>query len=225
MARLANSEKGLTPFALRQLYQACIVSVADYGSVIWWRGQTSLIRPLQAIQNLAIRKILGVFKTAPIIPMEVEAALLPPKVRLNSTIRQYAFRILKLSPKHPVFSEFTKFQQLQEDEDLAARFTKPIQIERIYTSIEGLVDTSTLEPIQHFKYAPWNRQIPFFVKIDNSPKDQAVINHNDQLRTITSTSVKSIYTDALSIPPSQGGIGVGAGFTVFENTPIEPIYS
>ena len=79
--------------------------------------------------------------------------------------------MLKLSPKHPVFSEFTKFQQLQEDEDLAARFTKPIQIERIYTSIEGLVDTSTLEPIQHFKYAPWNRQIPFFVKIDNSPKD------------------------------------------------------
>ena len=154
MARLANSERGLTPFALRQLYQACVVSVADYGSVIWWRGQAALIRPLQAIQNLAVRKILGVFKTAPIIPMEVEAALPPFKVRLNTNLRQYAFRMLKLSPKHPVNSEITKYQELQEDEELAARYAKPIQIERIYTSIEGLVETSTLEPIQHFKYAP-----------------------------------------------------------------------
>ena len=120
MARLANSEKGLTPFALRQLYLACVVSVADYGSVIWWRGQASLLRPLQAIQNLAVRKILGVFKTAPIIPMEVEAAVLPPRVRLNTNIRQYAFRILKLSPEHPVNMEFTKYRQIQDNEDLAA---------------------------------------------------------------------------------------------------------
>ena len=134
--------------------------------------------------------------------MEVEAALPPPKVRLNTNLRQYAFRMLKLSPKHPVNSEITKYRELQEDEELAARYAKPIQIERIYTSIEGLVDTSTLEPIQHLKYAPWNRQIPFFVKIDNSPKDQAAINHSNQLRTITDNTTISIYTDALALPPS-----------------------
>ena len=37
MARLANIKKGLTPFSLRQLYLACITSVANYGSSIWWR--------------------------------------------------------------------------------------------------------------------------------------------------------------------------------------------
>src|SRR5665213_15810 len=147
MARLANSEKGLTPFALRQLYLACVVSVADYGSVNWWRGQQSLIRPLQAIQNLAIRKILGVFKTAPIIPMEAESVLAPPAVRLNTNIRQYAFRMLKISPKHPVNSEISKYRQLQDDELLGARCTKPIQIERIYTSITDLVDFDALKPI------------------------------------------------------------------------------
>ena len=222
MARLANSEKGLTPFALRQLYLACVVSVADYGSVIWWRGQASLLRPLQAIQNLAVRKILGVFKTAPIIPMEVEAAVLPPRVRLNTNIRQYAFRLLKLSPEHPVNTEFTKYRQIQDNEDLAAKFTRPIQIERIYTSIEGLVDTSTLEPIKHFNYAPWNRQVPYGIKIDKSPKDQAASNHNNHLRTITSNTTKSIYTDASSLPTQ---VGVGVGFTVFDNTPISPSYS
>jgi ribonuclease HI len=222
MARLANSEKGLTPFALRQLYLACVVSVADYGSIIWWRNQKSLIRPLQAIQNLAVRKILGVFKTAPIMPMEVEAALVPPQVRLNSNLCQYAFRMLKLSLDHPINLEIGKYQLIQEDEDLASKYTKPIQIERIYTSISGLVDLSTLEPIEHFKYAPWNRSLPYAVKIDNAPKDEAATNHNKQLLTITGNSTKSIYTDASALPTQ---IGVGAGFAVFENIPLAPVHT
>jgi len=109
MARLANGTKGLTPFALRQLYLACITSVLDYGSIIWWRGQKALLKPIQQIQNLAIRKILGVFKTAPIKPIELEAALLPPAIRLNSNIRAYAFRVLKLSLTHPINVEFSRF--------------------------------------------------------------------------------------------------------------------
>jgi hypothetical protein len=100
MNRLANTERGLSPFSMRQLYQACVTSIADYGSIVWWKGQTQFKNQLQALQNLALRKILGVFKTTPIIPMEVEAALLPPDIRLNASIRQYAFRVLKLSPNH-----------------------------------------------------------------------------------------------------------------------------
>jgi hypothetical protein len=78
MSRLANIRRGLTPFALRQIYTACVMSIADYGTEIWWRGQQHLTKLLQGVQNLAIRKILGVFKTAPILPMEVESALPPP---------------------------------------------------------------------------------------------------------------------------------------------------
>src|SRR6266498_4725724 len=99
MARLANSEKGLSLFALRQLYLACVTSIADYGSVIWWKGQAQFKKPLQDLQNLGLRKILGTFKTAPIIPMEVEAALVPPTIRLNTNTRQYVLRMLKLSPR------------------------------------------------------------------------------------------------------------------------------
>ena len=39
MTRLANTAKGLSPFAIRQLYLACVTSVADYGAAIWWKGQ------------------------------------------------------------------------------------------------------------------------------------------------------------------------------------------
>ena len=31
ITRLANSERGLTPSAMRQLYLACVTSIADYG--------------------------------------------------------------------------------------------------------------------------------------------------------------------------------------------------
>ncbi|KHJ32784.1 hypothetical protein EV44_g3492 [Erysiphe necator] len=37
---------------------------------------------------MALRKILGVFKTAPILPMEVEAALAPPQIRLDTVTRK-----------------------------------------------------------------------------------------------------------------------------------------
>ena len=49
MCRLANTERGLTPFALRQLYLACVTSIADYGSLVWWKGQAQFKRPLQAL--------------------------------------------------------------------------------------------------------------------------------------------------------------------------------
>ena len=37
--------------------------------------------------------------------MEVEAALLPPDIRLNTSIRQYTFRALKLALSHPIKQE------------------------------------------------------------------------------------------------------------------------
>ena len=100
MTRLASLGRGLSLFALCQLYLACVTSIADYGSPIWWKGQAQFKRPLQALQNIGLRNILGVFKTAPIIPIEVEAALAPPSIRLNTSIRRYVLRALKLPSSH-----------------------------------------------------------------------------------------------------------------------------
>ncbi|KAF1934640.1 hypothetical protein EJ02DRAFT_490286, partial [Clathrospora elynae] len=35
MCRLANSERGHSPYAIRQLYMACVTSVADYGCQVY----------------------------------------------------------------------------------------------------------------------------------------------------------------------------------------------
>src|SRR6201747_699630 len=96
--RLVNISRGLSPFATRQLYLACITSIADYGSELWWdNNNKSIIRPIQAIQNLATRKILEVFKTASLLPMQLESALPPVIIRLNYKLRRYTLRALKLS--------------------------------------------------------------------------------------------------------------------------------
>jgi hypothetical protein len=156
MNRLANTERGLSPFSMRQLYQACVTSIADYGSIVWWKGQTQFKNQLQALQNLALRKILGVFKTTPIIPMEVEAALLPPDIRLNASIRQYAFRVLKLSPNHPINKEIAQW---------GYNSFRPIQLQRIKNSISGCFDNNPIEKILPFNFPPWKRDIPFSVEI------------------------------------------------------------
>jgi hypothetical protein len=164
--RLVNITRGLSPFATRQLYLACVTSVSDYGSVLWWgKLNKTQVRPLQAIQNLATKKILGVFKTAPIAPRELESALLPPIIRLNHSQRRYAFRVLKLGLNHPVKAEFNKILNCEPELDslsdsssaLERTLNQPknqTQVQRLISSIKDLVDLDTLEPIRHFYFPP-----------------------------------------------------------------------
>jgi len=51
IARLSNTERGLSFQAMRQLYIACITSVADYGVPVWWNNQKFLLEKYQKLQN------------------------------------------------------------------------------------------------------------------------------------------------------------------------------
>ena len=101
MERLANLNSGLTARSLRQIYKACVTTVADYGSPIWFQTGRS-IQPFEAIQNKAARKILGVFKTAPTAPTGLEAGLLPPSMRLKRQAILYSLRTKELQGDHPI---------------------------------------------------------------------------------------------------------------------------
>lgn len=212
MSRLANIGRGLTPFALRQIYTACVMSIADYGTEIWWRGQQHLTKLLQGVQNLAIRKILGVFKTAPILPMEVESALPPPQVRLNANLRRYAFRLLKLSPNHPINEATNKI--ISPNERPTKEYTKPpLQLRRIYESISDLYNKNELEPIQHHFFAPWDRDTHFEVEISKLPKDEEAKLHTKTVQNNPHNNI-FIYTDASSTSV-RGSTGIGIGMAVF----------
>jgi len=147
MARLTNTNKGLSPHAFRQLYLACITSIADYGSIIWYKGQKELIYPLKLLQNACIRKILGVFKTAPIILLEIESALAPVQIRLEDNIRKYAFRITKLAKTHSIQIATEELLRLRniELERIKERIKELERISLIPSSISSLISTSSDE--------------------------------------------------------------------------------
>jgi hypothetical protein len=131
LERLAYTGRGLSAKALRQLYRACIISIADYGSPIWSNGSTEQAKPLQAIQNAATKKILGVFKTAPSQPCEVEASLLPPSIRLTRSRYLYALRCLQLHQQHPIT---TRIEAIRASN----RSAKPTQLQRLIEDLDYL---------------------------------------------------------------------------------------
>ena len=100
--RLANCGKGLSYQAMRQLYMACITSIADYGVPIWWKGQRHYLERFEYLQNSMLRKILGAFKSSPIAAMEIEAAILPAELRLDKICQSYALRATQLNQEHPI---------------------------------------------------------------------------------------------------------------------------
>ena len=72
-----------------------LVSIADTGVPIWWNNQKFLLDKFQKLQNLALRKILEVFKTSLIMVMELGAAIPPPKIRFNKIYMNYSLRIMQ----------------------------------------------------------------------------------------------------------------------------------
>ena len=103
---LGNTERGLSQSALRQLYQSCITTVADFGAEVWWNQQKRQCQPFQRLQNQAMRKIAGAFKTTSIAALEAELGLPPADLRLDRIQRAYASRHLALPENHPVLELF-----------------------------------------------------------------------------------------------------------------------
>jgi hypothetical protein len=122
----------------------------------------------------------------------------PSQIRLNIAIRKYAYRITKLAPSHPVNQAIRSIARdlardlpdSSEDSDsdsdsysYSERDSGPprTQLGRIQHSIQGQVELESLEPIDHFYFAPWNRKLDSIVDICPLPKEEAAQAHNAYL--------------------------------------------
>jgi hypothetical protein len=65
---------------------------------------------------------------------------------------------------------------------------KMSQIKIIIDSIRDLIDPKDLEPIRHFYFAPWNREVPYKITILRQPKKETTILHNLYLKTLYNNS-------------------------------------
>ncbi|KAI1003104.1 hypothetical protein K3495_g5101 [Podosphaera aphanis] len=103
--QLSSKSKGLGFNALRQLYLSCIIFVLDYGSVLWFNkyGTGKLSSMYDKLQKQAILFITGAYRCSLSKALEVEAALLPTRVRHLKAATFYALRFIKFHTSHPIY--------------------------------------------------------------------------------------------------------------------------
>ena len=100
--RLANTKRGLSFQVMRKLYIAYVILIADYGVPVWWKNQQHLLDKFNKLQNQALRKILGAFRTSPIIAIEIEADILLIAIKFKKLYKNYALKILQMQDNHLV---------------------------------------------------------------------------------------------------------------------------
>ena len=213
LSRLANTTRGLSARAVRQLYLACVTSVSDFAVPVWYRGQGWALQLLRGLQNGALRKILGVFKTAPTLALELEAALPPPEIRLAKLVRSYALRTIRLSQSHPIRKLVARAESFDDDiildeippASIEGKFHT--QVDRIRSSIKDLVLGREVERTASRPRPPWNKRMPIPLQISPADKEQAAQEHQILARRLQMEKTLCIYSD--SSKGTNGAIGVG----------------
>ncbi|KAH8621141.1 hypothetical protein IG631_24195 [Alternaria alternata] len=214
--RLANSERGLSPQATRQLYLACVTSVADYGSPIYWRAQSYAIGMLQPLHKIACRKITGAFRTSPALPTSKEAGLTTPAIRLNTATRKYALRATQLATTHPIPSAIARLRST--DLHIQKNPGQYRQLATIANAIPALDEP--VEKIIPHRFRPRD-DLNYTVVVSRKTKEEEAAAHAEYIRSRSKDNFTTIYSDASQL---QGGIGIGVGLAAY-NAAQQEIHS
>lgn len=106
--------------------------------------------------------------------MEIEAALAPSQIRLDTERRMYALRLAALPNNHPINVELHKSLKLR----------KSTQMKLIKKSIPSLTDHHNLEAISHFAFPPWKSEVPYSISIIQSDKDTILKTHQHEVKAM-----------------------------------------
>ncbi|KAI0998762.1 hypothetical protein K3495_g9435 [Podosphaera aphanis] len=215
--QLSSKSKGLGFNALRQLYLSCVIPVLDYGSILWYNkyGTEKLSNLCDKIQKQAIPKITGAYRSSPSKALEVEAALLPTRVRHYKLASFYAMRIFKFQTNHPLY--VTLSSKLTDELALPTQRTdigmlafledKPSgQLERIASILKPSSKLLNLEPLNAKWMPPWRTE-NISISISCSDKAKAKVEHLLLFSSIPS-SFYIIYTNGSFVKDKGCGIGI-----------------
>ncbi len=109
ISRLQNIEESLSSMISRQLYMTCINAISDYESEIWWKNQKQFRDKLQKLQNIALRKILEVFRTSLIAAMKIKANIKSVNIRLDQKNQKLRLRMMKMKKNHSIRLKISNF--------------------------------------------------------------------------------------------------------------------
>lgn len=207
---LCNPRYGAKRQHLLTLHQSIILSVLDYGSIIYDSASESKLKSLDSTNMKGIRIATGVFKTSPNESVLVEAGMLPLSLRREMQTMNYAISVLS-------FREHSNFNDLSScvgDEDLMLRDLKknetPFYERAIKVLSKHKLDPENLEKNRTHKFPPWktsnfsvNLSLTSHLKAETCPQKFKLIS----LDTINKHSNHEIlYTDGSK---TQNAVGWG----------------
>ena len=171
---MCKTSWGLQYKYARQLFTAVAAPRLDYGAIIWYRPQRNSSGSLSEVvtaQRMAMKAILGCFRTVPTAAMEIESALLPTHLRLQSKIVRTFIRFQALPQHHPVAKVLksavrsTKSTFITTLEHLARMFPQHVkQMEEIHPYVRppwweprhSIILDSKRDPKQRHEVPPQN---------------------------------------------------------------------
>lgn len=199
---LVNKSRGAPPRLLRQVTIASVLSIAYFGSEVWWPGRNrttpkglivsnrvethlSLIRK---VVLTSARAILPVYRTTPSAALFREAGLFPPLIELDKRARAAALRIHKLDPRHPLRRRSQWFDTYNR------------RVSRLSGWILSLPTTEYIDPLV---LPPWASIEGWYASI------RRVTQNSTQLPTSIPFNDLVAYTDGSRLGPNtSAGLGV-----------------
>ena len=102
--RLGGTLHGMRGVAVRSLYVACVRPIVEYGIEVWHHKiLKDEVHKLDVMQNMALRRIMGAYRTTPINVLQKEAGIMPYGIRIDFMARRKAARLYhNLSETNPV---------------------------------------------------------------------------------------------------------------------------
>jgi len=173
---------------MRQLYQACVTPIVDYASTVWHnplKDKTHL-RMLGTIQRAALIRILSAFRTVSTQAMEVEAYILPTRLRLKERAQRMVTRWCTLPESHPMHEVTTRAQKRSRLLGSSPRFPLAEVMKTMDLNRLNALETIYPKPLK-----PWD--IPAFEEIKIDPDRERAIEDATGL-LISSRTV--VYSDS-----------------------------
>ena len=205
---IAKSTWGAPYMYVRQLFQAVVAPRIDYAAIIWHRpkddgstASTKQVGKLTTVQRLAMKAILGCYRTTPTAAMEIETGLQPAWIRLQTKTLLATTRMQSLSTRHPIHEWLANALRTR-----TACIPYRSNLENILQQFPYMC--TRIETIETYIRPPWWTPT---AKIRIEATKEAAKKQHDEIQAHLDITTMTIYTDGSGI---EDKIGAAAYNTV-----------
>ena len=203
LSSIANCKWGTPHRLVRQLFQTVIAPRIDYAAVIWHRpkadgsaAHSMQAQKLSTVQRIAMKTILGCYRTTPTVAMEIESGLPPPWIRLQTKVLSALTRMQTLATNRPIHEFLTEGLRTR-----TAAIKHRTNIENILQQFP-ITTTGTLGTISPFIRPPWCPNVHQYEAMDKAKRIAQTEKHSriKQIKEIAHEQWTNLNVNA---PPSR----------------------